>query len=129
MHHVLYCFVFIFSGNQIAGKDGETHRGNVFRRELVCGVGDEQTGFTHSTVPDYNTLNGLHSCLLQSSLLIQDLQEKQKKKTKTKTHTCGPSVTLTQLAATITVISDTFTVFFLITILWRLFSHVTLQKM
>lgn len=60
------------------GFDRETHRRNIFRRELVCGVGDEQAGFTHSTVPNYNTLNGLHGCVLQSSLLIQDLQEKQK---------------------------------------------------
>lgn len=57
-----------------------TYRRYIFRRKLVCGVRDEQAGFTHSTVPNYNTLDGLHSCVLQSSPLIQDLEQRNKQK-------------------------------------------------
>lgn len=55
----------------------QTHRRNIFRGKLVCGVRDEQAGFTHSTVTHDNTLDGLHGCVSHSSLLIQDLQQKK----------------------------------------------------
>lgn len=58
----------------------ETHRRNIFRGKLVCGVRDEQAGFTHSTVTHDNTLDGLHGCVSLSSLLIQDLQHKVRQK-------------------------------------------------
>lgn len=41
----------------------QTHRRNIFRGKLVCGVRDEQAGFTHSTVTHDNTLDGLHGCV------------------------------------------------------------------
>lgn len=51
-----------------------TYRGHILGGEFVGCVGDEEAGFTHSTVTHYHTLNGLHSCvLLGSSELIQDL--------------------------------------------------------
>lgn len=54
----------------------QTHRRNIFRGKLVCGVRNEQAGFTHSTVTNDNTLDGLHGCVSHSSLLIQYLQQK-----------------------------------------------------
>lgn len=37
-----------------------THRGDVFRGELVGGVGDQQAGLSHCTITHYHTLYGLH---------------------------------------------------------------------
>lgn len=56
-----------------------THRGNIFRGKLVGGVRDEQAGFTHRTITDDNTLDGLHSWVFKSSQLIQDLEHRRKK--------------------------------------------------
>lgn len=41
----------------------QTHRRDIFRGKFVCGVRDEQAGFTHSTVTNDNTLDGLHGCV------------------------------------------------------------------
>lgn len=59
-----------------------THRGDVFRGKLVCGVRDEQAGFTHSTVPHDNTLDGLHGCvsLFPAHPRSEDQKQSQDKK-------------------------------------------------
>lgn len=47
------------------------YRRYIFRRKLVCCIRDEQAGFTHGTVTNYNTLDGLHSCDLVFSIHSQ----------------------------------------------------------
>jgi hypothetical protein len=37
-------------------KKKKSHRGDIFRGELVGGVGYEEAGFTHGSVTDYYTL-------------------------------------------------------------------------
>lgn len=75
-HSVIYAAMISVAMTQSSPTPPRTHRRNIFRGKLVCGVRDEQAGFTHSTVTDDNTLDGLHGCVSHSSLLIQYLQHK-----------------------------------------------------
>lgn len=75
-HSVISAAMISAAMTQSSSTCPQTHRRNIFRGKLVCGVRDEQAGFTHSTVTNDNTLDGLHGCVSHSSLLIQYLQQK-----------------------------------------------------
>lgn len=90
----------------------QTHRRNIFRRKLVRGVWDEQAGFTHSTVTNDNTLDGLHGCVSRSSLLIQYLKHKR------------PNVTGCGIAKTVKWSSMTICAVYMCVVQWQ--NHVSL---
>ena len=49
----------LHDGNSIVVEDGR----NIFRRKLVRGVADQQTGLSHGTIADHDTSNHHHvSC-------------------------------------------------------------------
>lgn len=50
-----------------------THRGHVFLRELVGGIGDEQTCLTHSSITHNYTLYRLHDSPTRNRLLRAEL--------------------------------------------------------
>lgn len=59
-HLVMWIYLKMFGVLRAACCVPRPHRGDVLRRELVGGVGDEQAGFPHGAVAHHYTLYGLH---------------------------------------------------------------------